>query len=80
MPARAADIHTSPNDLRRMLEACSRAFSSGSQAAPAAPEPEAAPSAPEPVSEEPPSKRSRGRSGAATDGDALVRAFMRKFD
>jgi len=79
MPEQAADIHNSPNDLRRMLEACSRAFAGAPGPAPVAPEEPAAP-VPAPVSEEPPAKRSRGRSGAATDGDALVRAFMRKFD
>jgi hypothetical protein len=79
MPTDAASIHNSPNDLRRMLEACSRAFAtkgSAAPAAPAAPEEVAAPAAP---TEEPPTKRSRGRQGA-TDGDALMRAFMRKFD
>lgn len=79
MPARAADIHNSPNDLRRMLEACSRAFVGAPAPAQVAPEEPAAPVAPA-VTEEPPAKRSRGHAGPANDGDALVRAFMRKFD
>lgn len=81
MPARAADIHNSQHDLRRMLEACSRAFaSSGPEPTPAAPAEVAAPAPVAPaVTEEPPAKRSRGRHGA-TDNDSLVRAFMRKFD
>lgn len=81
MPSNGAGIHESPFDRRRFIEACSRAFASREAApAPAAPVEAAAPAPAAPaVSEEPPAKRSRGRHGA-TDGDALVRAFMRKFD
>lgn len=79
LPENGEAIHESPFGIRRLLEACSHAFASkkGGKVAVApevaAPEPAAA------VSEEPPLKRSRGRQGA-TDGDSLMRAFMRKFD